>query len=401
MSESAQPLEIIDAQLAPVVAGLDIQTAANLRQSYAGHFKALKPWLEQANALTPITDASQVREMKLAGEVRKALKEIRVDADKTRKKLKAEVILYGKAIDGLFNVLNLAISPVEERLRAEEDFVKQQEQKRRDEIRKVREGKLLELKIDPSFYNLADMPDATFDSLLETHRQAFEASKAAAAKADAERIERMEVEAKRLQDQAAENERLKQEAAAREKQHADNQAKLKAQAEQREKELLEADRLAREQEIRAQELQSNLEAQERKLKQERDAREKEALEQQRKAAEQAKRDSDRAAYIEQEKLNREKLEAEKRALQIENDKLRVANEAKAKNAPPKLAPSAGSAELPDAVMLSGIAAGLRSIVIPSMGTVIGSEISANVRGGLTQLADYIDEEIKKIPAKAG
>ena len=51
---------------------------------------------------------------------RLALRDIRIQADKTRKALKEESLRYGKAVQGVYNVIEYLITPIEKHLEERE-----------------------------------------------------------------------------------------------------------------------------------------------------------------------------------------------------------------------------------------------------------------------------------------
>src|SRR5438105_901045 len=97
-------------QLAAKTSGLDIKGAASIIDSFQPLFNQAEEWRKKVEAIN-ITDVSQVREMKLARETRLALKEIRVNTEHARKKLKENCLREGKAIEGIANVIKFLIEP--------------------------------------------------------------------------------------------------------------------------------------------------------------------------------------------------------------------------------------------------------------------------------------------------
>ena len=69
--------------------GVEAQTATTLKEKFLPFFEQAEEWKRKAETLV-VTDASQVHDMKMARTARLALKEIRVNADKTRKALKED-----------------------------------------------------------------------------------------------------------------------------------------------------------------------------------------------------------------------------------------------------------------------------------------------------------------------
>ena len=101
--------------------GVEQSTALTLQSSFLPFFEQAEQWKIKAESLV-VTDASQTREMKMAREARLALKDIRVSADKTRKALKEDSLRYGKAVQGVYNVIDYLIAPIEKHLEEQEKF---------------------------------------------------------------------------------------------------------------------------------------------------------------------------------------------------------------------------------------------------------------------------------------
>jgi len=193
-----------------------------------------------------VTDPTQVTEIKKSRELRLKIRAVRVAAEKTRKELKEDSLRTGKAIDGMNNVLLYLIDPIEKRLGEQETIAERMEQERKDNLRREREALLLPLGVDPSFYKLGDMPEATFKELLASITVAKEQREAAARKAEEDRIAAEKARQAEEARMRAENERLRKEAQEREaaaaaerKKLADEQAKKDAAA-RAEREKLEA-----------------------------------------------------------------------------------------------------------------------------------------------------------------
>lgn len=277
--------------------GMEKTKAQTVLDAFSGFFAEASKWEAQAKMLV-ITDASQIHEMKMAREGRLQLKEIRVAAEKTKKKLKENILVEGRFIDSIYNLIEGVTKPIENDLLEKEKFVERKEQARKDAIAAERAERLAPYEIDTSFYNLAEMPDAAFSQLLENTRIAYEARKEAERKAEDERIAREKAEQEERARIAAENLRLKSEAEAREKAIAQ---------ERRARE--EAERIERE----------KREAEERKAAAIREAERKKqeaALAAERSAAEMARREL------------REKQEAEERARAAEAARLAAEKKAK-------------------------------------------------------------------------
>jgi len=126
-----------------------------------------------------VTDVSQSAEMTLARDKRRALKEIRINADKTRKELKEDGVKYGKVVQGIYNLIEEAISPVEEYLEKQEKFaiLLAEEKAKNLKLHRISEISKYVLPEDLGVYNFDIMTEETFVKLLATTKALFEAEK--------------------------------------------------------------------------------------------------------------------------------------------------------------------------------------------------------------------------------
>ena len=329
--------------------GLEPATAASLREAFEAYFKQADEW--RAKALTiQITRPDQFREMKLARETRLALREIRINAEKTRKRLKEDSLRKGKAIDGVFNMLAFAVQPLEEHLLAQEQFVQRLEDERKAKVKADREAQLIPLGVDVTLYKLGEMDEATFAGLLETNRLAYAARQEAARKAEAERIAREKAEAeeraRREAEAAAERERLRQEA-----------------------ERLRAEKEAAEAAARA----------------EREKAEAERREIERKAAVQRAEAEAKAAEA---RAAQERAEAELRAKQEAEARAKAEQEAAARAA----------AAAPDRDKLTAFAEAVRNLPVPVLESELGKQIEATIRDQVGKFAAWADAQSRKLNA---
>lgn len=198
-------------QLAVVVLdnGLDVESAQPLLAAFHPFVAQTEEWRLKVNGLT-VTDVSQVAEMKLARESRLALKEIRVNVENTRKKLKEDSLRRGKAIDGLANLLKFLIEPMEERLLEQEQFVERQEAARRNALGQERARQLMEAGGVTEFFDLANIPERAFLRILDDARLAKAAREETARKAEADRQREAAERAEREKKAVEEQERLRQ-----------------------------------------------------------------------------------------------------------------------------------------------------------------------------------------------
>jgi len=248
-NEKTQVLDVIES------AGLEQDTTRTLRQKFMPFWEQAEKWRETAAGLV-VTDASQTREMKMAREARLALREIRINADKTRKALKEDSIRYGRAVQGVYNVIEYLIKPIEEHLLEQEKFAEIQAQRRLEALNAERERIAAPLvawiDVDLPFTNTpwANFDEAKFQEIISAAQAAKEAEAEEAARLEAERIAREKAEEEERQRILEENARLRAEAEERERKAAAERAELEAQRraaeeearkERAERERIEAD----------------------------------------------------------------------------------------------------------------------------------------------------------------
>jgi hypothetical protein len=197
--------------------GVEPQTATTLKESFLPFFEQAEEWKRKAEALV-VTDATQVHDMKMARTARLALKEIRVNADKKRKELKEDSLRYGKAVQGVYNVIEFLIAPIEKHLQEQEDFVAIAEAKRKAELKASRE---MEIQPFAEFValglNFGEMTDEDYAKTLNGAKLQLQAKIEAEQKSEAEKIAKEKAEAEERERIRIENERLKAEAEAKEK----------------------------------------------------------------------------------------------------------------------------------------------------------------------------------------
>ena len=219
--------------------------AAVLQNTFAPLFVEAQQWRQKAVAIT-VTGAEDRQGMAAARKARLALKDIRVQAEHARKKLKEESLRKGKAIDGMANIIKFLIVPLEEHLERQENFAKVQEEKAKQERKEWRERALRAVEADTTLHDLAEMPEDAYAKLLADSQAALQAKKEAEEKAERERIAREKAAAEERERLGVENERLKREAEEREREAAtEREAKERAEAELRAKKQ-EEERVERE-----------------------------------------------------------------------------------------------------------------------------------------------------------
>ncbi len=354
-------------RIAPVLVDVAPDTAASLRLAFDEMFAKADEWAARASAIR-VTSVDQKREMKLARESRLALREIRINAEHARKRLKEDSTRRGKAVDGIANVLKALIEPIEAHLLEQETFAERIEETRRTELAGARADALRAYGADPSvFVSLGEMLEETWTTTLADAKAAHEAKLEAA-----RHQERVRLEAERIAAEARETAR-----AERARLEAERVEKEKAQAAEVERLRLEA--VARDEELR---------------------RTKEA-------ADAAARDADalRAASVEaQEKATaeRERIEAvlvaersaaAKAAADRETQIAAEQNAALERSRAARVAEgeARAAADLaPDREKILAFAATVRGIPSPKLTTERGKKAAAALEAQLEKLAAWID-----------
>lgn len=429
-TESAPPTEPSkESTLLTVVhqSGLEPESQQRLISSFQPLFEQAEKW-RQAVASINVTDVSQTAEMRMARATRLALKEIRVKADKQRKALKEDVVRRGKAIDGVYNTLEYLIAPLEDHLKAQEEFAERKEAERLAALKIQREDLLKPYGVDTSVYLLDKMSDETFSNLLASTKAAHEAKVEAARKVEADRLA---AEAARIAEDArirAENERLKAEAEERarqaaEKAEADRIAREKAEAEAKaEADRREVLRLKREGILKPYEVDTTFlklgdmtqdqfdalldgsrvafeqlqaqraaQAEERRLAQERLAKERADREAAEAAAKAAQEAADRKAA--DEKAAREKAEADLAAAQkAEKDRQEAENRVWRQEEAAKRALEAA----PDVEKVKEFAKAVRALTVPTLSTPEGKAFAQKLTGQIDRFAKWVDGEAVKL-----
>lgn len=222
MSEENSKLQVILTEQ-----GLEKSDVAKMVEAFGGPFEEAGDILaafekDAEGNLVPGKDAIKVKDendfasMAEAREQRLALKKARTTVENKRKELKADIVKQGRAIDSVAKYVKEEIEPAEKYLEEQEKFAELRAAEKAAKLKAERVEKLMAYTDDISVYNLDEMSDDQFNSLLATLKAQKEAedkriADEAKAKAEAEAAEK-----KRQEEQAAENERLKKEAKAKE-----------------------------------------------------------------------------------------------------------------------------------------------------------------------------------------
>lgn len=345
MEKSNELIKVVESS------GVESSTAIALRDAFMPLFEKAEEWKAKAENLV-VTDVSQVEEMRQAREARLALKDIRVSADKVRKALKEDSLRYGRAVQGVYNVIEYLIVPIEKHLQDQENFAVVAEAKRKAELSESRIAEIeregLSSFIPFGITMLGDLSEEDYGKMITGAR--------------------LQLIAKQEQDRKDEEERI---------------AREKAEAEERERVRLENESLR----AQAEATRKEMEERERVFREEQKKRDEEAAEKIRAIEEKALKEAEAKARLEAE------LRAKKEA---EENAIREAEEAKKREEKARLAEEKRAKSAPDRKKLESLVVVIDSITLPNMSTEEGSVIVENVKVLLDKVTTYILNQSKSL-----
>lgn len=361
---------------------------SNIETGFKSAFEQAEKWRTQALAIQ-VTSLDQKAEMKLARTIRLELKAVRVSADKARKALKADALLMGRAIDGVYNLLEAAIVPMERHLDEQEKYGERLEAARVQLVGEQRRAALTPFcMVVQTNEQLAALSEHDFACLESDAKLLHETKLEQARKAEEERIAAEQAAAAERERQRIELERLRKEAIERE-------AAAKAEREAAEKAQREA----------AAKAKAERDALEAAAKAEREAAEKA----QREAAAQAKAERDAleaAAKAEREAAERElariKAEADAAAKKERDARAKLEAElaakkaAEAKAAAELAASQKKAARAPDKQKALTFAATVRTLKTPEATTTEGKAVMAEIAQKVENFAKWIETQASNL-----
>lgn len=358
------PMNTETALTIPVYDGLEIESQTSLATAFSPFFATAERWRQQALTIK-VTDPTQKREMKLARESRLALKEIRVNVEKKRKTLKADILLKGKAIDGCANIFNAAVEPIELYLLEQETFAERIEKARieaeQSALRQSRTAELLALGYAHAGDDLGAMPSLLYDNVLAD-------AKAIKAELDQQiaAAEEREKERHRL---VVENARLKAEA----------EAAARAATEERKRVEAEARAVAAERD-RVAEIERQKAAAEAKAQADAAAR---VLAEERAVAAEAKAKADAVAKLAAAAIESQ-LRAERRAREVAEAEIQAAKKSEADRLALEAEATRLAALTPEHEKLRAFAAAMRALPVPDVAE------AESIRYQVEDVAKYVE-----------
>jgi hypothetical protein len=357
-----------------------------------------------------ITSADQTAEIAIVRTTRLSLKKLRCMVVDRHEEMKKPVLDEGRKIDEAKNRLVGIIEPLEKKLLAQEKIGERLEAERKAKLVEERGAELLKYGVPSAYMALGDMPQESYDQLLENSRAAFEAKKAEALRLEQERIRlendrliREKEEAAERERVKAENARLKAEAEERERKSAEEraaaEAKLKAEREAAEAKLeVERAKAERERQTAEEKARKEREAIEAKARAEKEAAEAAARKEReaREAEEKKKRIAENKAKAAREaehahalaEANRKAEEASRAAFVAQRaEEERAARELQALRDAEHAAEEAAKA--PDKIKLTAYADSLLAVPLPALNTEAGNLCLQRVEREVKSLAEFI------------
>jgi hypothetical protein len=396
MSDATLQIVPVDAQLVALAgkSGLEPQATDPLVSSFRPHFAAARVALaDAAGVAESVKDATCVTEIKKSRACRLQIRAIRIASEKTRKEQKEKALAYGRAVDGFHNILLADIGPVETALLNAEETAERAETARKDALESGRKTALALYVSDASLYAVREMSEQAFAALLTGVRVAKEQADAAAAKAEADR---MEAEKARITEEARirdENVRLQCEAQEREaaakKEREEAAAKLAAEQAAAAKAKADADARAKAAQMAA---EAALQAERKRLEAIAAAERAKAAKAAEEAAAKAKAERD-AIQAQADAARKASEEAQARA-RAETVKLKAEADAREKaevaRKAAELVAARKAAAAPDREKLAAFARSVRSLEVPALSTAPG--IAELIAAQRDKFASWVDEK---------
>lgn len=186
--------------------GIVLTEAESIVTSFSQFMSDAKKLINEAGTIVVI-DENDKEGMDKARTVRLELAHLRVDSEKARKAFKEGYLKKGKSIDQIAKEVEKLITPVEDKLEQLEKMALRAAIEKKEKALTERLEKRVELlrpfhspNTDMStVYGLKDMPDAAFETLLQTSKEQYEArfkreeEEKALAESNKQEAERLEI----------------------------------------------------------------------------------------------------------------------------------------------------------------------------------------------------------------
>lgn len=190
--------------------GLEKTKSQRLLEMFTPYFNRMSEIETKINGLNAADP--QKEDIKIAKEIRLALKNNRVASEKIKDDAKASILIEGRLIDNLNNIIKNTSKGLELKCEQIEKDAEIKEAARIEAIRISRVELLAHYVEDANIFPLGAITQDQFDTMLSGYKLAVEQKKEAEAKAEAERIAKETAEKLEEERIRQENERLKKEA---------------------------------------------------------------------------------------------------------------------------------------------------------------------------------------------
>lgn len=198
--------------------GIEPSIASQIEAVFAPMVKGLKGFEKEYSTLMTLADKGVTPEVCAAAKrLRLNVGKVRISADKAREKEKAQYLLGGRAVDGVFNILKFAVNQKEVKLKEVEEHFERQEQEKNEKRAEDRREQLDKYGFDYTHTDLVNMEEVVFKNFVLGIKLAWDLEEAAKVQAEKDRIETerlAEEERQRIKD---ENTQLREEKEEREK----------------------------------------------------------------------------------------------------------------------------------------------------------------------------------------
>lgn len=208
--------EVIENELIKVVetSGVEKTKSQRLLEMFTPYFNKMGDIEKKISLLN--SDSPNKEDVKIAREIRMALKNNRVAAEKVKDDSKAAMLIEGRLIDSLNNIVKNTSKGLELKCEQIEKDAEIKEAARIEAIRTERAEMLSPYVEDANIFPLGTMTDEQFETMLSGYKLAKQQKIEQEQKAEAERLEREAAEKLEQERIRVENERLKAEAVERE-----------------------------------------------------------------------------------------------------------------------------------------------------------------------------------------
>lgn len=200
-------------QLSTVVneSGLETNEGQTLMEKFGNYEQIAKEWETKAKEIV-VTSRDQKTEMEMAKVARKKFSDLRIEVEKSRKQMKEQSLRKGQAIDAIARFLVSLISPIEEHLKLQEDFIKIEDAKKAEQLRleaekKEQEELRLKLEAEEKERERIRLENIKLREEAEKREEEFAKERA---KAEAERLE-AETKARKEREESERLSRLEKE----------------------------------------------------------------------------------------------------------------------------------------------------------------------------------------------